>query len=158
MLATHFATTTARFAVVWICFCASRGLHAGSFTNVAELLLQSQLGLSVMRIQVAPTNEYTPAVHRLLQVAANMNDAGMNDPDVGRDPFPSVFRPLFTCSGSNVFICGYTNDNNPDSAREWFAHAPAGIPMIVGAKKGLPSFNELVFQTVVQVTRKLELR
>ena len=31
------------------------------------------------------------------------------------------------------------------------------FPMVLGAKKGLPNFNEFVFQTAVQVTRKLEL-
>ncbi|MCX6913125.1 MAG: hypothetical protein NT167_08780, partial [Verrucomicrobia bacterium] len=37
----------------------------GFFTNVANRLLQSQLNLSLNRIQLYPTNQYTPSVHRL---------------------------------------------------------------------------------------------
>jgi len=36
------------------------------FTNIAALLLDTQLGVAYGRLQVYPTNEYTPAVHRLL--------------------------------------------------------------------------------------------
>src|SRR5262249_9404772 len=41
----------------------------GSFTNIASRLLQSELGVDLNRIQIYPTNLYTPSVHRLLQVA-----------------------------------------------------------------------------------------
>ena len=47
----------------------------GFFTNLASRLLQSELNLNLTRIQVYPTNQYTPAVHRLLQVTANILDA-----------------------------------------------------------------------------------
>jgi|KBSSwiStaDraftv2_1062776.scaffolds.fasta_scaffold122347_3 hypothetical protein len=50
----------------------------GFFTNLASRLLQSELNLSLTRIQVYPTNQYTPAVHRLLQVTANILDATTN--------------------------------------------------------------------------------
>jgi len=131
---------------------------ASFFTNVAERLLRSQFDLSLSRIQVYPTNQYTPAVHRLLQVAANLYDASTHssDPVTGL-AFPSVFRPLFACDGANVTICGYTNDNDPVTAKNWFGASPEGIPMVVGAKKGLPNFNEFIFQTAVQFTRKLEV-
>src|SRR5207248_2823122 len=59
--------------------------------------------------------------------------------------------------GATVFICGYTNDNDAATARTWFADNPEGIPMVIGAKKGLPNFNEFVFQTAVQYSRKLEV-
>src|SRR5206468_8980890 len=109
------------------------------FTNIAERLLQSQLNLSLTRIPVSPVNEYSPAVHRLLQVAANLYDASTNgfDPLTGIS-FPSVFRPLFRSEGSNVFICGYTNDNDARTAPSWFANSPDGIPMVIGPKKGVP--------------------
>jgi len=48
----------------------------GFFTNVAARLLQSQLGLSLTNIQLYPTNQYTPSVHRLLQVAASRRVTG----------------------------------------------------------------------------------
>src|SRR6185369_15318632 len=37
----------------------------GFFTNLASRLLQSELNLDLTRIQIYPTNQYTPAVHRL---------------------------------------------------------------------------------------------
>lgn len=48
------------------------------FTNVASRLLKSELNLELTRIQVWPTNQYTPAVHRLLQISANLLDATTN--------------------------------------------------------------------------------
>jgi hypothetical protein len=45
------------------------------FTNVASRLLASELKVNLSRIQVYPTNQYTPSVHRLLQVTANILDA-----------------------------------------------------------------------------------
>jgi len=50
----------------------------GFFTNVAARLLRSELGVDLNRIQIYPTNQYTPAVHRLLQVTANVYDASTN--------------------------------------------------------------------------------
>ena len=32
-----------------------------------------------------------------------------------------------------------------------------GVPWIVGAKKGLPNFNEYSVETIVQVSRRLEV-
>ena len=71
------------------CFCVTGlAVHAGPvvgtespigfFTNVANRLLQSQLNLNLNRIQLYPTNQYTPSVHRLLQVTANLYDAMTN--------------------------------------------------------------------------------
>lgn len=83
-----------------------------SFTNLAERLLRSQYNLSPARLTVSPTNQYTPAVHRLLQVAANLCDAGARGGDAPDHPeFPSIFRPIFAQDGAGVSIRGYTNDN-----------------------------------------------
>ena len=83
---------------------------AGFFTNVATRLLQSQMGLSLNHIQVYPTNQYTPAVHRLLQLSANLYDASTNTPIASYPHLPSVFRPAFATQGSGetlqVFING----------------------------------------------------
>src|ERR1017187_1052710 len=62
----------------------------GFFTNVASRLLTSQLNINLTQIQIYPTNQYTPAVHRLLQVAANVYDA------TSTNFYPSFFRPLFS--------------------------------------------------------------
>ena len=46
---------------------------------------------------------YSPAVNRILQLAANIYDAST------ANFYPSVFGPMFTRSGNNVYITGYTN-------------------------------------------------
>ncbi|MDW7980090.1 MAG: hypothetical protein RMH97_05940, partial [Verrucomicrobiales bacterium] len=135
--------------------------------------------LSVTNIPIWPINFYTPSVHRLLQLAANIYDATTNS------PFPSVFRPIFRRDGTNVFIAGYIEErdarlvlnappmldlNNPaDRQRVPVAGVPFdldnpkneplvwGIPVVIGAKKGLPNFNEFAMQSVVQITRKLQI-
>src|SRR5438552_7895680 len=48
------------------------------FTNVAARLLRSELNLDLNQLQVYPTNQYTPSVHRLLQVTANLYDSTTN--------------------------------------------------------------------------------
>src|ERR1035441_6156845 len=83
----------------------------GFFTNVAARLLQSQLGVSLNHIQVYPTNHYTPSVHRLLPVTANLYDAITNRPATGYPYLPSVFRPVFSSQpgnlGNQIYISGY---------------------------------------------------
>ena len=149
----------------------------GFFTNVASRLLQSQLGLSLNHIQVFPTNQYTPSVHRLLQVTANLYDATTNRPDTDYPYLPSVFRPVFSSpggpAGSEVFISGYEEVTNasvlaqpivdladPNSRQTLMPlddqHMAYNIPLVIGAKKGFPNFNEFAMQTLVQVARKLQ--
>jgi hypothetical protein len=146
----------------------------GFFTNVATRLLQSQLGVSLNHIQVYPTNQYTPSVHRLLQVTANLYDAITNRADTGYPYLPSVFRPVFTGSnghaGNEIYISGYLEviDTNILSQQmvdlsDPNTHATlkpldmvCGIPLIIGAKKGFPNFNAFAMQTLVQVTRRLQ--
>ena len=170
----------------WLCF-TSLPAHAGSlvntdspigfFTNVANRLLQSQLGLSLNHIQVFPTNQYTPSVHRLLQVTANLYDATTNRLDTDYPYLPSVFRPVFAnqTSGTNlgVFIIGYEEVTNASLLTQQMVdlsdpisrqtlkhvddqHMAYNIPLVIGAKKGFPNFNEFAMQTLVQVTRKLQ--
>src|ERR1039457_5008175 len=83
----------------------------GFFTYVATRLLQSQLGISLNHIQLYPTNQYTPSVHRLLQVTANLYDAITNRADTGYPYLPSVFRPVFASQlgggGNQIYISGY---------------------------------------------------
>ena len=146
----------------------------GFFTNVATRLLQSQLGVSLNHIQVYPTNQYTPSVHRLLQVTANLYDAITNRPATGYPYLPSVFRPVFASQpgriGNQIYISGYLEviDTNILSQKmvdlsDPNTHATlkpldmvCGIPLVIGAKKGFPNFNKLAMQTQVQVTRRLQ--
>ena len=158
------------------------GNPLGFFTNVASRLLAEELNVNLTRIQIYPTNQYTPAVHRLLQVAANLYDATTNRyydpvPDTNTIPLPTVFRPFFVKEGTNVYIAGYsevTNVSEPDLplSRPYNLADPNelaqliqgtnyinvyGVPMIVGAKKGLPNFNEFALQSGFQLMRKLQV-
>jgi hypothetical protein len=84
----------------------------GFFTNLASRLLQSELNLNLTRIQIYPTNQYTPAVHRLLQVTANILDATTNRFNTNYPFLPSVFRPVFANENGNVYIAGFVDETN----------------------------------------------
>ena len=176
-----------RIFVCWL-LCVSLDVQAGPlvttespigfFTNVATRLLQSQLGISLNHIQLYPTNQYTPSVHRLLQVTANVYDAITNRPITGYPYLPSVFRPVFAQQtgrlGYQIYISGFEEVTNTSilsaSQRMVDLSDPSvlghlkpddmiwGIPLVIGAKKGLPNFNEFALQTGVQISRKLEFR
>ncbi|MCC6232528.1 MAG: hypothetical protein IT580_07785 [Verrucomicrobiales bacterium] len=136
--------------------------------------------LSVTNIQVWPTNYYTvlPSVHRALQLAANIYDATTNNGAVSDYPYlPSVFRPVFGPDPSitgGLRITGYEELTSNWETRLWNTRhidldegenrpgllpldRVAGVPVIIGAKKGLPNFNEFEARTTVVLGRKLEL-
>jgi len=122
-------------------------------------------------------NEYNATTHRLLQVAANLYDSTTTRTLGTTNDYPSVFRPYFVKTSTNVIIHGYVEErgmnlllNNWMTAQE-VALAPNiptntplfginifGVPAVIGAKKGYPNFNELSMETAVQVSRKLEIR
>ena len=127
------------------------------------------------QIQIYPTNFYTPSVHRLLQLAANIYDATINR-TYGvagmASGFPTVFQPLFSNLGTatNVYIVGYqevTNTtltaahmrdlSNPNDRPAVWPSSDMfyGVPVVVGAKKGFPNFNQFVMQTDITAGRKL---
>src|ERR1043165_8266401 len=148
------------------------------FTNVASTLLRSEMNLDLRHIQIHPTNQYTPAVHRLLQVAANLYDATTNRVDLSAQPpyLPHVFCPVFSRSGTNVWISGYVEETdtaavikpiidltNPIQLQQIATtndtnHVIYNVPLIIGAKKGLPNFNEFALENAMQIARKLEFR
>jgi hypothetical protein len=137
------------------------------FTKVASRTLSKELNLDLNRIQIYPTNQYTPAVQRLLQVAANVYDATTTN------FFPTVFRPIFANDGTNIFITGYEQvvsvTNSTDSQLGLpvdIASLPVGIstnfnvygiPWIIGVKKGFPNFNEFSMEEIVGVERRLQV-
>lgn len=131
--------------------------QAAAFPFITNQALRAAFPDTVLAIEVAPTNDYGPAVHRIFQVAANIFDATRTN------RFPSVFRPLFTRVNlggvDRVFLTGFTNDNRRSTLDAYLAtEGQYGIPVVIGAKKGFPNFNEYTLRTDVQVTRKLELR
>jgi hypothetical protein len=148
----------------------------GFFTNAADRLLRTQLGLSITNIPIYPTNFYSSAVHQLLQVAANINDATTNRTHLTGYPYlPSVYRPVFTNNNGLVSINGYVEvTNSAFFVNRWLdlnvlADRSAinglrsnanvyGVPLVIAAKPGFPNFNEFALQNAVQVSRKLEVR
>ena len=102
----------------------------GFFTNVASRLLSEELNVDLHRIQIYPTNQYTPAVHRLLQITANLYEATTNryyDDLQPPMPLPTVFRPIFnvvqTPTQTNVYICDFSEVTNA-----YEADAPLSVP------------------------------
>lgn len=178
------------------------------FTNVAARMLRSQEFrgtdgrlISLNNIRVWPTNDYDGAVHRILQVAANLYDAVNNtnaaiQTAAGDSQFPHVFRPIFraeiVAGQTNIYVAGFqevenvanvavTNlvrfTSNLVESAFWNLNIPAhrddlidkadagqpqkmvlGMPMVIGAKKGFPNFNEIAMETVIQIQRNIQLR
>ena len=150
------------------------------FTNAASRMLAAEgfdpKTLNINNIQVYPTNMYSASVHRLLQVAANIYDASSSDllPGTANLSLPTIFKPTFICpDGLHVFINGFTQVTNLDVldknitkmvdlsvAADRAAITPAdmvyGKPLVVGAKKGYPNFNEYSMQHALQIRRRLQ--
>ncbi|MCC7374114.1 MAG: hypothetical protein IT581_05635 [Verrucomicrobiales bacterium] len=156
------------------------------FTNAADRILKAThppFGqgiplLAVTNIGIWPTNYYSPAVHRSLQLAANLFDATTNRyPGISRPEVPSVFRPVFGVDRQfpkGIAIVDYEDITEDWESKLWqTAHYDidesesrpnikkyeriAGIPVVIGAKKGYPNFNEFFTRSVVTMGRKLEL-
>ena len=145
---------------------ATPDLAVTFFTNVAERIFRAQSNefnnlstnqlplRSITQIPVYPTNLYSSAIHRILQEAANIFDATRTN------PYPSVFRPLFgTLPGDprTLYITGYVNDERVSTLGAWMAGNSNGIPLVIGAKKGFPNFNELTLRSDFLVARKLQV-
>jgi len=155
-----------------------------AFTNT--FAVTAPFGITNIPVWVSNRFVYSPSVHRLLQLAANIYDASTN----GNLNLPHVFRPLFEWvrNGTNndIFIAGYvpvtfvSDINDPQLAppvdvmllspgklpgftivngqpilRNGVPVNVWGVPWIIGAKKGLPAFNQFYLTNSVQVTRNL---
>ncbi|HLP75876.1 MAG TPA: hypothetical protein VK327_03085 [Candidatus Paceibacterota bacterium] len=155
------------------------------FTNVASRLLESELNLDLNRIQLYPTNQYTPAVHRLLQVTANLYDSTTNRTETDYPHLPTVFRPLLRRDADgSILIVGYREVTNADIAVPGLAPAMVdladeasrtnipllevpsasddrmeplvyNVPLIIGVKKGYPQFNRFALENGITAWRTL---
>jgi hypothetical protein len=148
-------------------------------SSISNLVNGSYVFTTNLHIPLWPTNFYTPSVHRYFQLAANIYDATTNQSPVY--PYlPSVFRPVFANTGgtktsSQVSIIDFEEVTNarvlsasafmvdlsdPNSRASLKAvdnqRMVYNIPLVIGAKKGFPNFNEFAMQTQVEVTRKLQ--
>jgi len=123
---------------------------------------------------VTNLNYYTPAVHRILQLAANMFDATTNRffNSVGPTNYPTVFRPVFRSQGGVAYIVGFEEVTDPtvplsfqflDVQNFVKTDQPLnrtinmyGVPWVIGAKKGFPNFNEFSMDNPLTVSRKIQ--
>jgi len=186
-----FTNAADRMLKMYTALWATNALYdtvTGTFTNglttnfVVTFNMTSSFGITNIPVLVSNRFVYTPAVNRLLQLAANLYDATTTN------YYPSVFRPLFTVTSqnnfTNVFITGYTNvvpttngvyatpTGDPQLAPPIdlvtlinipnilempnLATNVYGVPWIIGAKKGFPNFNEFVGENMVGMTRRLQ--
>jgi len=157
----------------------ARWLAADSNLYAATFNVKTPICLTNIPVLVSNRFVYSPAVNRLLQLAANIYDATTNNaPALGKD-YPSVFRPVFTVAPGvvprNVYISDYqqvTNVINPGDSQlgiptnilalaTWSAGTYTtnvyDVPWIIGVKKGLPNFNQFSVINVMAVTRKLQV-
>jgi hypothetical protein len=163
------------FTNVAIRLLANAGYTVGTPGSPTNLLVLDSQGRTNLQIPISYTNYYTPSVHRLLQLAANIYDATTTNLQ------PTAFRPLFQApggkaGGNNVFIVGYQevtdiavpiaapamrDANNPNDRTTLGPNKlnmVYGIPLVIGAKKGIPNFNQFSMETAVSVTRKMQFR
>ena len=166
-MATNFISWTPIqfFTNVAVRLLANAGYATGA--GPTNILRSNNSGLPGLHVQIYPTNFYTPSVHRLLQLAANIYDSTTNR-GLQYPYYPSVFQPVFEQGvGNQVFISGYREvpglgvlkATMHDLSGPWDPNGNDmvyGIPLVIGAKKGFPNFNEFEMQTDVQVTRKLQ--
>jgi hypothetical protein len=156
------------------------------FHTAADKLLQeyefrvnnnANVPLSVTNLPIYPTNHYTPAVHRILQMTLNIFEATTTNH--GTYPYyPTALKPMFESQngGNEVKIVGYVrvprgnwaitnalNWKDLSNATDRASLNPTttnqfvyGAPVLIGARKGFPNFNEYVFQPIAQVQRKLQ--
>jgi hypothetical protein len=177
--------------------CSNRSLDF--FTTVADRLLKRETGVwlsanptsfqetfgvntnfGLTGIPVFVNNKfvYSSAVHRLLQVTANIYDATHDRTNLTDYPYlPSVFQPIFGMdANTNIFITGFIEVTNTTfllaphriwdlNSSDVLQHLPSlfqpddsiyNVPLVIGAKKGFPNFNEFSSQTSVTVVRKLQ--
>ncbi len=146
---------------------------------MATYATNAPFGISRIPVKVGTNFVYTSGTHRMLQLAANIWEATTNRVDNGL-AFPTVFQPILRKDGMDVYITGYfevdrnprfnrpvdLRDTNsiaaiPDIGTPFTSQATEvnayGVPWVIGVRKGLPNFNEFAFQSVLQVTRKLQI-
>jgi hypothetical protein len=156
----------------------------GVFTNTFGASTTNAFGIGNIPVYVNGQFVYTPAVNRILQLAANIYDATTSQTDTLGNNLPSVFRPLLTRTNAagNIYISGFVQQtslikgmplgdetnvtDNPDLALPVeITSLPVGqnmltnvygVPWIIGAKKGLPNFNKFSMESAFQITRKLQ--
>ena len=181
-----------------VLFTTTNSPTALGMTNLPLFGMTNQIpafGIGNIPVVINSNFVYSPAVNRLLQLAANIYDSVYYTNNYttlgGLAYLPTVFRPIFNVTNElnfkgafakDVYICGYSGligpipNQRPDNPLSvpWDLRNPTvfgnlafgihsgttavnvfGVPMIIGAKKGFPNFNEFYLESAFQLTRKL---
>jgi hypothetical protein len=153
-----------------------------NITNPDQWINYPAFGIGRIPVLVSNRFVYSSAVNRLLQLAANMYDATTNRTYSGAPTYPylpTVFQPIFMVTNGNVYITNFVEVTvssssffgNPQikllnlgfgsNVVATLALQPNdlvfGVPLIIGAKKGLPNFNEFALDSAFRLTRKLQV-
>jgi len=115
---------------------------------------------------------FSTRVYRLLQLAANIYESSV------ATNLPCVFKPVFRWeqlpTGNNLFITNFVQLDNNFYTSVFNGTTPVkemtttngpinptdlvyGVPLVIGARKGIPNFNEFASQNIADFTRKLSL-
>jgi hypothetical protein len=149
-----------------------RAISFASYTNTFGAAVTNAFGVGTIPVYINGSFVYSPSIQRLLQVTANTFEA------MSTNAYPAVYRPTFYLDPAtgNVFINGFQlvasvsgitdpvlaqpvdvsafiNGNVPDVNNVNIY----GVPWIIGARKGFPSFNELYVLSTVQVARYVQV-
>jgi hypothetical protein len=152
---------------------------AADFQNYTNTFKTDKaFGIGNIPVYVNTQMVYSAVTHRILQVAANIWDAKANRRDQYGD-YPTVFRPIFTRSNNNVYISTFVDEPTLTTLRAATLNRPVldlyavtnsavvpsdgnvliyGVPLVIGARKYQPNFNEFGFETSFQLTRKAQVR
>lgn len=143
------------------------------YTNIFRMT--QTFGVTNIPVIISNQWVYSPAVHRALQLVANIWETKNNT-----DPYPVVFRPTFRYEpGTNVYISGFVAVSNIADLNTSVLNRPAidllstndiatalpadgnilvyGAPPVLGARKGLPNFNEYASELLFSLTRKIQV-
>jgi hypothetical protein len=162
-------------------------MSAYGLTNYPLFGMTNQIpafGITNIPVSINGQFVYSPAVNRIVQLAANIYDASLwtNNPNTGVSNYPSVFRPIFWKTNefvgvnrlpvTDVYIRGYqyvveplVTNGNPIFTTPVEVNALPfglttsnvwGVPWIIGAKKGFPNFNTFEWQSSVFIERELQ--
>jgi hypothetical protein len=150
-------------------------------TNISAYLdtFQTEKPFGVTDIPVMVSNKfvYNSALHRVLQVSANLWETKN-----GTNAFPTVFRPVFYLTNNNLYIRDFVVEESQADILADIGPRPIvdvtastnlatvvgayntdgnylvyGVPLVIGAHKGLPNFNEFQIAPSFQFTRKVQL-
>jgi hypothetical protein len=145
---------------------------------VETFQVEAPFGVGNIPVLVSNKFVYNSAVHRVLQVAANLWEA--KNLTTG-NRYPTVFRPVFSNYNNHVFIRDFVEVTGPAPLSPGGPFMPLldvgvatnaaasiiqanngnvliyGVPLVIGARKGLPNFNEFQIAPKFTMTRKVQL-